>query len=144
MSMQTQDGMGRIVVLGYERYEDAGTPESSLTTTSFHVLEETTGLSRFLEIERASRRGIRFPPTAIGALIVMAPDASLLSVLREWWGARRVALTTRRKWQEWLTGRRAPECTGKDPRGCWNVRCQLGGTCCRATGVSAVHGGKPG
>jgi hypothetical protein len=23
------------------------------------------------------------------------------------------------------------ECDGKDPRGCWNVRCQLGGTCCR-------------
>ena len=24
----------------------------------------------------------------------------------------------------------------KDPRGCWNVRCQLGGVCCRAPGVA--------
>jgi hypothetical protein len=52
----------------------------------------------------------------------------------------------------WLTGRtgkyrirwgnatqRAPICadTGapKWPGNCWNVRCQLGGTCCRAHGV---------
>lgn len=28
----------------------------------------------------------------------------------------------------------------KDPRGCWNVRCQLGGTCCRAHGVMARDG----
>jgi hypothetical protein len=30
------------------------------------------------------------------------------------------------------------ECDGKDPRGCWNVRCQLGGTCCR-TAAPAVQ-----
>lgn len=99
---QTQTGMGRIVVLGYERYEDEGTPESYLTTTSFHVLNETGNLSRFLEIERASRRGIRFPPTAIGALIVMAPDASLLTILRTWWTKRREALRASYAWQSWL------------------------------------------
>lgn len=26
----------------------------------------------------------------------------------------------------------------KDPRGCWNVRCQLGGTCCLPAGVAVV------
>jgi hypothetical protein len=37
----------------------------------------------------------------------------------------------------------APTCAEsgkpKDPRGCWNVRCQLSGTCCR----SAVPSGVP-
>jgi hypothetical protein len=31
----------------------------------------------------------------------------------------------------------------KDPRGCWNVRCQLGGTCCRTSGVRTSGADQP-
>lgn len=39
-------------------------------------------------------------------------------------------------WGRIQAAARPPECVGKDPRGCWNVRCQLDNTCCRAHGVA--------
>jgi hypothetical protein len=101
--------MGRISVIGHERYDDAGTPEHALYTTSFHVGQETSNLSSFLECERASCRGVRFPPHAIGALIVMAPDAPLSTVLFGWWRERRRALAARKKWQDWRAAERATD-----------------------------------
>lgn len=99
--------MGRICVLGYERYEDTGTPENSLSTTSFHVGDEVSRISSLLELERASARGVGIPPIAVGALVVMAPDAPLGEVLRHWWSARRKAMAARKKWQDWLKAERA-------------------------------------
>jgi hypothetical protein len=94
--------MGRISVYGYERYEDEGTPENAMHTTSFHVCKEVGHISSLLELERASCRGVRIPPHAVGSLIVMAPDAPLLSILRHWLKERRRALAARAKWQAWL------------------------------------------
>lgn len=60
---------------------------------------ETLVMRAALEVERASRRGVRVPPRALGALIVMAPDASLWSLLCTWRAARRAALAKRRSWE---------------------------------------------
>lgn len=86
-----------------------GSLASCGVTSTFHPHDETHVMDGALELERASRRGVRIPPHALGALIVMAPDAPLLEVLRRWWGARRSALAARKKWQAWLAAEREAE-----------------------------------
>jgi hypothetical protein len=79
------------------------------STTTFHPGDELHVMSAALEMERASRRGVRFPPHAIGALIVMPPDVPILALLRHWLRERRRAIAARTKWQTWLAERRAKE-----------------------------------
>jgi hypothetical protein len=89
----------------YKATNGDGTTAVIGSTTTFHPHDEMHVMSAALEIERAVRRGVRVPPHAIGALIVMAPDAPLLEVLRRWGRARRDALAKREKWQAWLIER---------------------------------------
>lgn len=86
-----------------------GTFASGGSTSTFHPHDEVHVMSASLEMERASRRGVRIPPHAIGSLIVMAPDAPLLTMLRRFWGERRRALAARKKWQDWLAREHAEE-----------------------------------
>jgi len=83
---------GRIVWMGYERYDDKGTPEVRHVTSSFNVHKETSLLDSFLELERAHRlRKVRMAPYAVGALVIVSPDVPLWLLLWKWWSARRKA-----------------------------------------------------
>ncbi|HEY8361041.1 MAG TPA: hypothetical protein VIL30_26580 [Ramlibacter sp.] len=79
------------------------------TTSTFHPGDELHVMSGALELERASKRGVRIPPHALGSLIVMAPDAPFWTVVRTWWRERRRALTARKKWQDWLSAEKVKE-----------------------------------
>lgn len=84
-----------------------GTYASGGTTSTFHPNDEAHVMSAALEMERASKRGVRFPPHAIGALVVMPPDVPLRALLRHWWKERARALAARAKWQTWLKERQS-------------------------------------
>lgn len=57
--------------------------------------------------------------------------ASLLLVCACALEVMRLKRLRRKRRDEELSAVRPLECVGKDPRGCWNVRCQLGESCCR-------------
>jgi hypothetical protein len=70
----------------------------SLSSTSMDPGGDLHRVSSFLELERASRlRGVKFTPHAIGGVLVCAPDAPFLLLLRGWFRERRRALANREK-----------------------------------------------
>jgi hypothetical protein len=60
----------------------------------------------------------------------------------DWWLAQKAKREAERHARE--TAICADTGAQKNPLGCWNVRCQLGGTCCRAgnAGVPDTEGGR--
>lgn len=82
-------------------HDEKGELEGRIYRTSFDVRADMFLIQAFLELESAHRlRDVKIAPYACGSLVIMSPDVGILTLLREWYRERKVAVankTTLRK-----------------------------------------------